>query len=153
MSDQLIQHIATQGAVGYGSAPGTVATIMMLPLLWFVRSMGLSTTEYGMLSVLLFAFGWYVTARALPYFNEPDPSAIVIDEMSCFVWAFIGVPICWQTVLIGFVLFRLLDIYKPLVIGWIDQMGGVAGVMLDDLAAACVAQLCLRLLVSYFGWI
>ena len=147
--DHFLRNLATQGAVGYGQAPGTIATIMTIPLVWFLASLQLSLTAYVALVVIFFAIGWYIADYALPYFDEPDPNAIVIDEMVAFIAVFCGVPFNVQTLFVGFVLFRLLDIYKPLGIAWLDRLPGVSGVMLDDMAAALITNGALHLLVYY----
>jgi phosphatidylglycerophosphatase A len=61
-------------------------------------------------------------------------------------------PSGWAWLLIGFVLFRLFDIWKPYPISWLnDHVKGGWGIMLDDLAAGMVAAVCLQLLVWFYG--
>ncbi|HEY9150823.1 MAG TPA: phosphatidylglycerophosphatase A, partial [Gammaproteobacteria bacterium] len=46
------------------------------------------------------------------------------------------VPTGWPWVLAAFLLFRLLDIWKPWPIRWVDRrVGGGFGIMLDDVLA------------------
>ena len=50
-------------------------------------------------------------------------------------------PLWWAA---AFVLFRLFDIAKPWPVGYLDRrVGGGLGIMLDDLAAAGMAVVCL----------
>ncbi|MDX2187906.1 MAG: phosphatidylglycerophosphatase A [Opitutaceae bacterium] len=75
-----------------------------------------------------------------------DPGEVVLDE-------FLSMPLCylgwqqmvgilpagwgpWPILLAGFLLFRMYDITKPLVIGKLQDLPGGWGVMCDDLAAA-----------------
>ncbi|HYQ39540.1 MAG TPA: phosphatidylglycerophosphatase A, partial [Pseudomonas sp.] len=54
----------------------------------------------------------------------------------------------WPWLLAGFALFRLLDIWKPWPIRWVDrQVHGGTGIMLDDLLAGAGAWLLLQGLV------
>ena len=56
--------------------------------------------------------------------------------------ALLFVPVTWWAGLLAFALFRLFDIAKPSLIGWLDRntKGGL-GVMADDLAAGLAAGL------------
>lgn len=145
------RNVATQGAVGYGYAPGTTATVMMLPLIYFLGTLHLSYASYALFALCMIAFGWFVADRALPFFVESDPSMIVIDEAVAFIALFCFLPIHTYTILAGFVLFRLFDIFKPLGIAYFEHLPGVAGVMADDLAAACAANLCIQIAYYILG--
>ena len=65
-----------------------------------------------------------------------------MDEFVGYWITMFLVPVSWGTVLAGFALFRLLDIWKPWPICWIDKhVQGGLGIMLDDViagAAACI---------------
>jgi phosphatidylglycerophosphatase A len=55
-------------------------------------------------------------------------------------------------VLLGFVMFRLLDIFKPWPIKWADkELAGGLGIMLDDVLAGIMAALCMQALVVLIG--
>jgi len=57
-----------------------------------------------------------------------------------------AVPPDWRFVLLGFVLFRLFDIWKPWPINWLDRkVSGGLGIMLDDLVAGIYALIILQL--------
>jgi phosphatidylglycerophosphatase A len=144
------RNVATQGAVGYGQAPGTVATAMMIPLVYFLGTLHMSPEQYGAIAVLFVLFGWYVTYRALPFFVRADPSEIVIDEMVAFIALFCFIPTTLKTIILGFILFRVFDIFKPLGISYCERLPGAAGVMTDDLAAAVLSNVLLQVLI-YFG--
>ena len=50
------------------------------------------------------------------------------------------IPVSWQSVLAGFLLFRLFDIWKPFPIRLLDKhIKGGFGIMIDDVAAAFYA--------------
>ncbi len=139
--------IATQGLVGFGTAPGTMATLMVTPLVYFLGSLGLPTQYYLLLCILFLLCGAYVIYRALPAFDNYDPAAIVIDEMVCFLFVFIGVSVTMPSLIIGFGLFRFFDIVKPFGIAWLEEFHGVQGVIYDDLAAAVLSNIILRALM------
>lgn len=144
--------IATQGAIGYTQAPGTVATIMSIPLLYFLKHLHMSQSLYLAISMIGLCCGLMIVHKALPYFNESDPSEIVIDEMIGFLFVFIAVDWHWITLLLGFVLFRLIDIYKPFGISFIERLHGAWGIMLDDVAAGLLVNFVLQML-HYYYWL
>lgn len=80
-----------------------------------------------------------------PYISasSPDPGFIVIDELAGVWTALVPVPITAFNAIVGAVVFRLLDRFKPGPIGAIDRRGGRFGVMADDLAAGVATALAL----------
>jgi len=58
--------------------------------------------------------------------------------------ALFALPPRWTVVLAGFVLFRLLDIFKPFPIRHLERLPGGVGVVADDVAAGLAANLILR---------
>ena len=130
-------------------APGTAASLFTVVLWWFV----LSFIQVSYQLVLLFA---YIVISILVYrslsdtLNLEDPSEVVADEFAGMWLALIFLPKEIVAVVGAFLVFRLLDIGKPLFIGWIDQnVHGGLGVMADDLAAGAVTAL-FMLLAVYF---
>jgi len=62
----------------------------------------------------------------------------------------VTIPVTWQWLLTGFVLFRFFDIIKPWPINWVDKsVSGGLGIMLDDLLAAIYALLILKILLYF----
>ncbi len=89
------------------------------------------------------------TARALGVHDHP---AIVWDEVTGVVLTLVCGSGTWFSVGLGFLLFRIFDIWKPWPVRWADRrIGGGAGVMLDDLLAAAYAAMGLVLFeyISY----
>ncbi len=76
--------------------------------------------------------------------KEIDPGSVVIDECAGF-WLSLA-PLAWYGVtyprlLLAFVLFRIFDIAKPLGIRRVERVGGVLGILVDDLVAGLYAGL------------
>lgn len=73
---------------------------------------------------------------------------IGVHDHGCIVWdEFVGMWISlivlpannWQLVLAGFVLFRLLDIWKPWPICWFDRsVDGGIGIIIDDIIVGII---------------
>jgi phosphatidylglycerophosphatase A len=88
--------------------------------------------------IILFNFaGIWAANRLEPYWGE-DPSRVVVDEMVGVWLSLLAVPPTergyWYA-LAAFVLFRLLDIAKPLGIRRMERLKGGVGVMMDDVLA------------------
>jgi len=63
-------------------------------------------------------------------------------------------PMTWQSMLFGFVLFRVLDILKPFPIGFIDKkVQGGLGVIADDVVAGLIANIALQVVYSQTNWL
>ncbi len=75
-----------------------------------------------------------------------DPSIVVIDEVAGMWLALLGCgPVLWQFAA-GFILFRLLDIFKPGPIGWAQSLPRGWGIMADDLLAGGITLAVLSVL-------
>ncbi len=139
-------------ACGFGSglapkAPGTFGTLAAIPL-WLLLQM-LSPPWYWLIVVATFALGVYVCGRTARDIGVQDHGGIVWDEFVGLWITLAVIPVHWLYVLIGFTLFRLLDIWKPWPIRWFDRnVHGGLGVMLDDAVAGALACLLLWALVS-----
>lgn len=143
----MIYKIPTLGPIGYLPAPGTMATLATLPLVILVR-MYASHLDYAALCVWVFFFGIYIIAKVLPQFgNDSDPSCIVIDEVAGCLITFAWVPITLPTLVLGFILFRLLDIFKFGLIKKCEELPGAWGIMVDDLVAGVLANVVMQIML------
>lgn len=93
---------------------------------------------------------------AIVYWNTGDPKHFVIDEVAGYlltILLFLPSAPLLPTAAWGYLLFRLFDVLKPPPVGWIDRrVKGPWGILLDDLAAACLAAAGLYLLRWAAGW-
>ncbi|MGC6472111.1 MAG: phosphatidylglycerophosphatase A [Parvibaculales bacterium] len=105
------------------------------------------------LSITLYLVGLWACSRWLRHDNESDPSAIVIDEAAGLFLALALIPYprdnlpalaCFG---LGFIMFRLFDIFKPWPVSYFDKkIKGAQGIMLDDMVAGLLAALTTALL-------
>ena len=139
--------ISTLGSIGYFGASGTVATIVTLPLVYWTHDIIPSQRLYLGFIICAFAASMVIVKQALKQFKRhDDPSEIVLDEVLGCLLTFWGIPLTAQSVLVGFLLFRALDIIK---FGWVKKAESLAdawGVIGDDMVAALIANAVLRLL-------
>jgi len=102
-----------------------------------------------MLGTLFFIFFAVCIADAAEkILKQNDPGCIVIDEIAGMMVTLIGLPFNPITVVIGFIIFRILDILKPFPIRNLDKrIPGGLGVVADDVAAGIIANLLLRIII------
>jgi len=130
-------------ALGFGSglapkAPGTIGTLAAIPV--FILLSLLSINIYLVVVILLAILGVFICGEAAKAVGEHDHPAIVWDEFVGYFITMLWLPVNWQTVLVGFVLFRFFDIVKPWPISWLDKhCHGGFGIMIDDVVAGVLA--------------
>jgi phosphatidylglycerophosphatase A len=122
-----------------GRAPGTLGTLLALPVWWFLLA-PLPPLVYGLVLLAIVAAGTALTAAATRHTGIADDQAIVIDEMAGVWLALALAPHSVWALAAGFLLFRLFDILKPWPVSWAERrLPGAWGVMADDLVAGAIA--------------
>ncbi len=130
-------------ALGFGSglapkAPGTFGTLAAVPI--FLLMSNLTPLYYALMLLLVFLSGIYICGKAASDVGVHDHGAIVWDEFAGFFTTMFMVPVSWQSVLVGFILFRVFDIAKPWPISIADkEITGGLGIMFDDILAGIFA--------------
>ena len=134
-------------AFGFGTgllpkAPGTWGTLAAVPLVWWLD--GLQPLWYWAVCAAGLVLGIWASGRACRMLQVHDHPGIVIDEVLGYLLTMALVDATLFNLILGFFLFRVLDITKPWPINRLDEkVGGGAGVMLDDAAAGVVGALSL----------
>lgn len=139
-----LKWIATLGSIGYLPAPGTMGTIAALPLAYGISCMQVQWQLVA--TMILCGVSYFVIDGALKYFTTSDPSHIILDEVIGTLVTFCDLsysPFVW---VLGFILFRLFDIFKPFGIARLEKIPGSFGILIDDIAAGVLAHVILRLL-------
>ena len=102
--------------------------------------------------MVLLAAGSWSAGEAERHFGRRDPGQVVVDEVMGMLVTMFGIGTGWAGALIGFVLFRAADIFKPYPSNRLEGLPGGLGVMADDLMAAVYANLALRLVLAVSPW-
>jgi phosphatidylglycerophosphatase A len=137
-------------AFGFGSglspfAPGTLGTLMAVPL--YLAMSKLPLTAYLLITLVVCIVGVWICGRSSEKLGVHDHSGIVWDEFAGYFITMILAPPSWLWIVIGFVLFRLFDIWKPWPISFLDKkVDGGLGIMIDDVVAGIFAMICLQAL-------
>ena len=130
-------------ALGFGAglspyAPGTVGTLVAVPLIMFIGSFG--WTALAIAALLMGVSGVYICDASAKKMGVHDHPGIVWDEFTGFAITMLAVPLTWYWLIVGFVMFRFFDIVKPWPIREADHsLKGGLGIMLDDIIAGVFA--------------
>lgn len=149
----ILKQMATLFGVGrFPQGPGTAATLVTIPLVVLLWKAG--PLVYMAAIVLLLPVGIAACEIYEQDKGSHDSKEIVIDEVVGFLITMVWLPLTWQAIVIGFSLFRLLDITKPLFIGYLDKkVQGGLGVMVDDVVAGIIASLIMQVLYAQTNWL
>jgi phosphatidylglycerophosphatase A len=126
-------------ALGFGSgyvpkAPGTAGTLVGVAL--YLLLMDLPWQYYLVVVAGCCLAGVWLCGYTARVLGAPDHPAIVWDEISGYLLTMALAPDGWLWIVLGFILFRLFDIFKPWPIVLLDKrVKGGLGVMVDDLVA------------------
>ena len=147
-------------ALGFGSglikpAPGTWGTLAAVPLYLLVMNfVTASSYSYFGLIIVGFVVGIYLCGKTASDAGVHDHGSIVWDEIIGFFITMVLLPVTWQNIALGFVLFRFFDILKPWPIKLLDKhVHGGFGIMIDDVLAGVFAWVLLFLAQPYIAQI
>jgi len=151
--------IATAFGLGYiHKAPGTFGSLFSVVLagLWWRLLMAhpifidnyipdyrflASMAEFA---ILASGIGLFAATRVAKYASNKDPQIVVIDEVSGQLISYLGIGAAmpnWKYLLLGFILFRVFDIWKPFPARQAESLPGGLGIMADDWIAGIYAAL------------
>jgi phosphatidylglycerophosphatase A len=148
----LIQLATLFGVGKLPKGPGTWGTLATLPVAWILMQMG--PLLYMAIVVLLLPVAILSAELYEQFSGNHDSKEIVIDEVIGFLITMTWLPMGWQSFVFGFLLFRLLDIWKPYPISYLDKkIQGGLGVVIDDVAAGIVANVILQLVYTKTMWL
>lgn len=97
----------------------------------------------------LFFASFYLVKVSIAVYRRPDPRQVSIDEVLGMMIVLFFVPLKMPHVIIGWLLFELLDVLKVFPISIFDNLKGEGGVILDDIVAGIMAGV-LWVLISSF---
>ena len=132
--NRLAVFLATAGGAGYTPvAPGTAGSavgVLLYSLTW-----KWTLTEQLALLLVISVLGVWASHQAARHFGREDPGPVVIDEVAGQLLTLICVGGSTVTLVLGFLLFRALDIAKPWPARRFEDLPGGLGIMADDLMA------------------
>ncbi len=151
----IVMLIVTLGVGRLPKAPGTFGSLVALLIWWAI--LPVSVPVQVLFIVSAFFVGWLATYYYEKWNQSHDPKEVVIDELIGMWMTLLAAPQSMGVFLLGFLFFRLFDIWKPFPIGWVDRkLTGSFSTLFDDILAAVYAFLMLNLtlyLGASFGFI
>ncbi|MBA2731458.1 MAG: phosphatidylglycerophosphatase A [Acidobacteria bacterium] len=171
LSDYLALAFATWG-VGYiPGAPGTFGSAVGVGIYLLVQSASAQVSAYGLahgwslellsslsmtlmllLVTMLTITGVWAASRTEKLLGRKDPGIAVVDEVAGQLIAFLFVPMNsgWWVIIVGFIAFRLFDIWKPYPIRRLESLKSGLGIMADDVLAGVYAAILLSFVTSIY---
>jgi phosphatidylglycerophosphatase A len=135
--------VATVGGAGYFPvAPGTVGSAvgvgiyLLLPPAWLIP-----------VTVLVTLVGIWASGEAARHFAREDPGPVVVDEVAGQLLTLILTGVGVRGAVLGFLLFRILDIVKPWPANRFERLPGGWGIMADDLMAGVYGNVLMQVAV------
>lgn len=129
--------------------PGTMGTLAVIPFYLLLSALA-PNVIYVLVLVILVVMGLWSAHFAEDYFEKKDPKPVVIDEAAGYLMAMLFIHPTLLNILLGFIIFRLMDIIKPPPARSLEQWKGGAGIMADDLVAGFYTNLLLQVLLLMF---
>ena len=145
MKFNFYKSISTCFGLGYISPlPGTLTSLLTVIIIWTIQThLSLGVTFLFILFVTLIG---YISVEKNPD-KKNDPKEIVIDEFIGQSLVLVFLPLTYQNYILGFILFRFFDIYKPMPINYFEKKYQNAfGVIFDDIIAAGYALLAIYII-------
>src|SRR6185437_8178390 len=118
--------------------PGTWGSATTVILWWLLaRSIvpGWQLWTAVWLALVAILAGIPAATRVARASGRKDPQFVVIDEVAGQLITLIAAPIAWQSLLLGFILFRGFDIVKPWPVHRLERLPEGMGIVVDDVAA------------------
>jgi len=137
--------LATVAGAGYFPvAPGTIGSAVGTVLYLWVRQWPLA--QQATLVIGIAVAGTWAAGIAEDHFGRSDPGQVVIDEVLGQLVTLFATGASVTVVVLGFFLFRALDIVKPWPARQFERFPRGFGIMADDAMAGVYGNLLLRLL-------
>ena len=142
MKNFIVKMCSTFFFVGFAPvAPGSFGTlagvVVCLALYnhWIV---------YSIVFLVLTVIGVWSAQETETLLGKKDPGCVVIDEVVGIMVTFFMIPFSWPIIIVGYFLFRAVDMFKIYPANRLETMGGGVGIVADDLLAGLYANLILQ---------
>ena len=147
MTKTNIKLAATCFCVGYIPwASGTFGSFLGLAVYLCIKDY---IFLYSLVLIFSLIIGFLVCKEAEDIFGCKDSPKIVVDEFNGILITFFLVPFSAAAAVSGFLLFRLLDIFKPYPARALEKVGEGRGVMLDDIVCGIYANIILQIVFRF----
>lgn len=134
--------IASCFYIGNIKGGGTVAALLFTILAVFIRFSDIQM-------FLIFSIVLFLSSVAIEFADsfKGDDSRIVADELIGMIVSILFLPHSILLFASAFILFRYMDIVKPLFIKKTEDIKGTAGIIMDDIVSGIAANAVLRIII------
>lgn len=128
------------------AAPGTAGSLLAL-IVYFIPGF---EKPYVILPAIVLFFVWgSFTADRMENAYGHDPSRVVIDEIVAVWISLLFLPKRLILAVMAFIIFRLLDIFKPFPASYFDKRNRGISIMMDDVVCGVYTNILLQLYLFY----
>jgi phosphatidylglycerophosphatase A len=149
MKNRIILAYASALHIGFiPGAPGTyasVATSLLFFAIFFFSGRIIPSIHVSIFCLISLA-GVLASDNISRRTGNQDPQYIVIDEVAGQLLTFLFLPVNPFNLILGTVLFRIFDMWKPFPIRKLEHLRGGVGIMADDLLAGVYGNIVLQLI-------
>ena len=139
----LIILLATGFYVGFFRfIPGTLGSFVAM-VIYFVLKESITFLILPLVIFFLFSEKYIKT-----FFNSDDPPEAVIDEITGYFISIAFLPFSFKIAIMGFVIFRIVDIIKPFPIRQSEKLR--FGILIDDILAGIMTNIMLRIILNFY---
>ena len=136
-------------------APGTFGTLVAIPLILIYWNKGLLVQFSITMAVFLVGI-WAATVIVGDTTVDTDkahidPDFVVIDQIAGYMVTMIAIEPTLIHLALGFVLFRIFDIFKPPPIKMFEKLPSGIGIMVDDIIAGVYSWIVLFAIIKIFN--
>lgn len=143
----LVKATASVFFIGYlPLIPGTFGSVAGVGLFYLLQGSGRPIYFLAVLFIII--LGLLTSGRMERLLNKKDPRCVVIDEVMGMLIALSFLPADLKIVVLAFLLFRILDTFKPYPAARLQNLHGSAGVMVDDLIAGIYTNIVLQVILK-----
>lgn len=143
--------IAACLGIGYLKGGGSLAALLTALAWWLLRDAVHFTGWSILVTALVILIGTYTATKVEPDWGK-DSGRVVIDEVAGMCASLLLVPVSGLSVLSAWVVFRVLDIFKPGYIRKMEELPAGMGVMADDLLAGVYSNLIVHIILYLYPW-
>lgn len=149
MRDKSVKLLSTFFYIGnFPFAPGTLASAAGLLICIALHK---SVFLYLFFMSAITVIGFMVSGRMEEILKKKDPGCVVIDEVAGIMVSFFLLPLTLPVVLTTFFLFRAFDMFKIYPCNKIEESGGAAGIMMDDVVAGLYTNVVMHIAIRFTG--
>jgi phosphatidylglycerophosphatase A len=128
-------------------APGTAGSLAGLVIAIVLSYAGYGRSTLLLLTAILLGPGIWAAGIVAKQTGKPDPQIVVVDEVIGQWITLAGAgTFNWKTWIAAFVLFRLLDMWKPAPARQLEKLHGGWGIVADDVMAGLYGALAIFVL-------